>query len=496
MYSICNSASNYLKSFINPALYGKYKTFIATNTTKFINSQHLLLNEIFKTKHNAKPNTSIITYKEIDLDNTNKIPPFIEIFKYLINKSEFYAKFSPEEQTLLKHLEHLTNKECYKFLEENKLGQKLIDTYYSSYNIFSSELKAKFPSVQFHSLLINSFTSFKIIETLETKITKLISFSIKWKGKQLDNLVYVFMYEDYFAKGNFEKIGNEIIKRILFFNDFLNIDTLPNKFIIFLTDNKKEIDNDVIKHMYFKTINVNTAVTNGRDIIIYREQELLKSIFHELIHFHNLDYRDINDNIIQYLINTHNIKSDNEYLIYECITESLANILNNIYMSGTLKEFKSNLQNEILFSTLQVAKLLNVCKYKQWNEFTRIDNDFKVKPNKFFKQDSCVMSYYILKFYIMLNLDTYFKKCLDGKLKFIQTTDNFTNLMNIFDLSRKNLILKKIMDNLLKNNKLSKFNITKKNTMKNTMKNTIKNKISKTLRMTCIESHLFSKNSI
>ena len=102
----------------------------------------------------------------IDLDNTNKIPPFIEIFKYLINKSEFYAKFSPEEQTLLKHLEHLTNKECYKFLEENKLGQKLIDTYYSSYNIFSSELKTKFPSVQFHSLLINSFTSFKIIETL------------------------------------------------------------------------------------------------------------------------------------------------------------------------------------------------------------------------------------------------------------------------------------------------------------------------------------------
>ena len=46
--------SNYLKSFINPALYGKYKTYIATNTTKFTNSQHLLLNEIFKTKHNRR----------------------------------------------------------------------------------------------------------------------------------------------------------------------------------------------------------------------------------------------------------------------------------------------------------------------------------------------------------------------------------------------------------------------------------------------------------
>ena len=125
--------------------------------------------------------------------------------------------------------------------------------------------------------------------------------------------------------------------------------------------------------MHFKTINVNTAVTNGQDIIIYRQQELLKSIFHELIHFHNLDFRNIPPELLAYLIKTHNIKSDNEYLLYECVTEAMANILNNLYFSKNIKDFINNLQSEILFSTFQVAKILNICKYKKWDDFSRVD---------------------------------------------------------------------------------------------------------------------------
>jgi hypothetical protein len=125
-------------------------------------------------------------------------------------------------------------------------------------------------------------------------------------------------------------------------------------------------------------------------------------------------------------------------------------------------------------------------------------------PKKQFKQDSCIMSYYILKFYIMLNLDTYFKKCLDTRIKFIQTSESFNNLIHIFDLSRKNIFIKTIIDNVLINNstntkkgKHSKHSKNSKN-IKNIkkMKNKLTNKINKTLRMTCIESNLFSKNSI
>lgn len=515
--SICNLSSNLISSLTQKTLHNKYKAHISTTAHKFIQSQQQLLNELFKLKIK---NNFTFTFTEHVLDNQTNIPPFIEMFRYLLTKPEpeFINKLSQDEQKYLQESLSPNNtiKQCYNLINKFKIGDKLIEAYNSIIQSSSikNELIVKFPSITFHSLLINSFTSFRIIEDLELNIAKLYCFSVVYNGKPIDNLIYLFMYKD-FLKGKIpdiylEKIGQDIIKRLLFFNNLLNINTLPNKLIIFLTNKKKTIDDNVILHQHFKTININTAVTNGQDIIIYREQELLKSIFHELIHFHNLDFRQIPPEIITYLIKTHNIKPDNTYLLYECVTEALANILNNIFLSRNIIIFEKNLKEEILFSTLQVAKILNVCKYINWTEFARIDksitssnmsnsmsssisssmssnmNNMNSNPKKHFKQDSCVMSYYILKFYILFNLDTYFRTCLDTKLKFIQTKESFNNLINIFDISRNDLILKSIMDNILNNLILNK----------NKLKSLKNLKINKTLRMTCLESNLFMKNSI
>ena len=164
-------------------------------------------------------------------------------------------------------------------------------------------------------------------------------------------------------------------------------------------------------------------------------------------------------------------------------------ICQNIFLSNNINEFSINLQEEILFSTLQLAKILNICKFKNWNEFAMLDtsntSNNNSNPKKHFKQESCVMSYYILKYYILMNLDTYFKNCLDSKLKFIQTPVNFNNLINIFDSARKNEIIKNIMDSLL-------FKLNKNdNKSKNKLKNKLNKKINKTLRMTCLESSIF-----
>ena len=260
---------------------------------------------------------------------------------------------------------------------------------------------------------------------------------------------------------------------------------MPNKLIIFLTNQEKEIDNELEHKAHFRTLNVNSAVTNGQDIIIYREQELLKSIFHELIHFHLLDFRVIpsESNILEYLKKTHNISEDNKYLLYECITESLANILNNIYSGHFKKDFKNNFINELIFSTLQVAKILKICKYTSWEEFTLINTQTQQtqqthtqththththNTKKQFKQDSCVFSYYILKLYILLNIDEYWS-ILDKQLKFIPSPDNFTKLIAIFEKGRTDKHLASIINSILQSQKQSN------------------NIIVKTLRMTCID---------
>ena len=271
----------------------------------------------------------------------------------------------------------------------------------------------------------------------------------------------------------------------------MEIDKLPHKLIIFLTNQKKQIDNDLEHKQHFVTLNINTAVTNTIDIIVYRKQELLKSIFHELIHFHELDFRtmppDSEQQILYYLKKTHNIYENNKYLLYECVTETLANILNNIFSitqsynnKEQLQQFHKNFIDEITFSTFQVAKILKICKYKSWDEFALINKNNQQhnthNNKKQFKQDSCVFSYYILKLYLLLNINEYFTTILDKQLKFNPTQDNFNKLIKIFEKGRHNKYLSTIINSILKYNTITTFKHHAKY-----------NIIKKTLRMTCID---------
>ena len=529
--SICNNTIDYINLLTtqstiktnknnkyNFTSFDKYKKYIKIISSTFINSQNTLLTDIFNIK-----NTTLFTlsYNEEVLQNssTHTIPKFIDLIRYLMNINTFITKFTLDEQKILKDNLSIkkTNHECYMFFDKSQIGSKIMSIFndYNISNMLSNDsvFTKQFPSLEFHNLLFNSFTSYKILEDLELNIKRLIKYSIEWKGKIYNNIVYLFIYDSNYTDAKINEIGTEIIKRILFFNDFLNSKSYPDKFIIFLTDNKKEIDKELVEEAHFKTSHVNTAVTNSKDIIIYREQELFKSIFHELIHFHNLDFRHVSRNIlnkiINYLITSHNINSNNEYILYECSAEVLANILNNIYYSRSINEFNTNLQNEIIFSTLQICKILHICKYKRWSDFSlhnsnntsgSVSNTLSshtIKKTKQFKQDSCVFSYYILKLYLLLNLDSYFKTILDSKMKFIQTKESFNKLIEIFDSSRNNIVLENIINSILKG--LNKQTLYEKLSIKKTKLLTLKhkkNKIDKTLRMTCLESNIFLNNAI
>jgi hypothetical protein len=109
----------------------------------------------------------------------------------------------------------------------------------------------------------------------------------------------------------------------------------------------------------------------------------------------------------------------------------------------------------------------------------------KIDKSTQFKQDSCVFSYYILKLYILLNLDKYFKHVLDSKMKFIQTRKSFDYLIDIFDSSRKNIVLEQIINSILKGFSLNKHRHKNKYT-KNKKNKEIKEDINNTLRMTCL----------
>ena len=574
----CNNTRQYLQRIVPHNIFNSYNIYASALTDKFILNNKTILDTIFNIKDSYRyQNMSLgaqkyklLISKPIILKNTHQdnspetqhynIPPFIDIIKYLFSVDIFNKHFTADELADImpilnkyKYTKHTTTNAhiVYDYLENNKIGYKIgykiCDVYYKEFN--NLNLYVKFPSLKIHNLLINSFTSYNLLENIEkhmntlTTCTLLPREHIQSQSQQPINNTIPFLYiysdnhdnndnndnhdnndnndnnnNDHKAQYQSELITS-IIERVLFFNELLGGSIrLPDKLITYLTNETKQIDNNLeLGHVpHFKTININSAVTNSRDIIIYRKQELLKSIFHELIHFHELDFRINNTNtkhidiILKYLKSTHNISANNEYLLYECITEALENILNNIYsITGTPQEtpetpennkynkFHNNYVNELIFSIFQVAKILKLCKYSSWEEFVLLEKKPRHQPsththynnnanythniNKQFIQDSCVFSYYILKLYILLNIDEYFTTILDNKLKFQPTLTNFNKLINIFEQGRTNKYLANMINAILDNTE-NGINGKKHKTKKQN------NSIYNTLRMTCIPS--------
>jgi len=233
-----------------------------------------------------------------------------------------------------------------------------------------------------------------------------------------------------------------IIARLLFFNQYLNVATLPH-FRIFFCPNEKEMPNQINKNIVtFSPNNVNTAVTNGKDIIIWRQEELLKSIIHECIHSHKLDFhfKDYPTQLLQEF-KKYNITSESEMRISEAYTEVMANFLNIIFTSTSMhlknntlwsmpkEEFKKHYQQELKFSLFNASKILTFLGCQQWS-------DFKEKKNKYtLHQTTSVFAYYIIKSIFLFNLHHLLsnnKNSLQNKNKLIiKFNGNFKNLHQI-----------------------------------------------------------------
>lgn len=531
--AICNNAYQQLLEHVPRAILTKYTKNVSSNIFHLLTNHKNKIIKAIDIANNIRNNinnglNTACKHLQLDYDtlNTSKpigtqstisiipemndadklaatqylIPPFIEIFRHLLTVSAFTKHFTPEEVTEATRILSIpVRNHIYRELHAAPVGIKLADTY-ARYG-HEIDLTRKFPTTDFHALLFNSFTSYTILEMIEAEMNHVTICTLTDGGKQYPNFLYIFhngrdMGEGHRSKARKESnhiidyfeinmIAENILKRVVFLNRLLGRDNLPNRLIIFLTNAKKEVDDTLEAAAHFRTLNINTAVTNMRDIIIYRQEELYKSIFHELIHFHNLDFKmlpaDIQQMMLETLTTTHNISLENEYLLYEAVTESLANTLNAIFLSSSISGFRDNVEKEIMFSTFQVGKILRVCGYASWEEFALLDGTVK-NTKKQWRQDSCVFSYYVLKLYILLNLDNYWSHILDSGWRVQTSMRHFKHLLEIFEHGRQNRTLCQVINHLLRNQSSSSSR-GKGKTGKDKQ-----TKINKTLRMTCLDA--------
>ena len=230
---------------------------------------------------------------------------------------------------------------------------------------------------------------------------------------------------------------------------------------LYPTEFKKRLPMDETKVLGPSEVNTGftkRCVTNN-EIIIYRKEEWLKVLIHELMHAFDLDF--ISSYKIQNKMRaTFNIQSN--FLIEETYAEMWARILNCGFCSYFSLKNKRNtsdfllnmnftLEIERAYSLFQCGKILHYMNLRI-NDLIKFD-DYHVK----FRENSNVFSYYILTCALMNVYPRFLLWCQHNNIKYYKNKENCGNIIkfnksNIIENKFWNLIFTSFKENKLNHN--------------------------------------------
>lgn len=354
----------------------------------------------------------------------------------LINKNLTYSNF--EEKINELYYDYLVNKKKYNSFEDISIMNHIDGGFIKEFKNINNEF--------LESDLYISSDILKSIKSFNTQ-TQLIKYICK-----IDNIKITINIFTYKAVQN--SYAKTYINKILLY--FKIIKSLTNSkcmrdgcnFYLFLTKEKKNLNTKNKKVL--SSINVNTGFCFGckkiGNIIIFREEECMKVIAHELLHAFGVDKNldNLDNNFIR---EYYSLKSNiieklylNEGLIEYLATIIYINIESNIYC----KKYNKNIKNTVLsiyklefsYFIFQIVKILNYYNIKL--------KDLINKTNFNYDEDSHVFSYFFLKMVLFYN-----------KI-YIEEKNFYDNLSNINPVNYKNL-LKTSIEKINKDNEILKI---------------------------------------
>ena len=441
--------------------------------------------------------------------NTLQIIFFLNKHQRLLDEMFSLYKFSEEEQKATKDFIYMmvkkmqdnykqtnnyNSKSNSKFCSEwfNHKGTKLSRGIYNllKMNKIPDYFKRKMNIIS--DEIYGEFGSTDVRENIENYINAYEKYNIEFRGTNLNLKIFT-------RSGIPEDELKKIVKRCFILSLFEeNPKQIHIEFIG--TDNVKRLPPKTSdKLLGPREINSgSTSFGIVNEISIWREEECKKLIIHELIHYLDLDFRTMNNQIYR----DFNIAPDIEIRLYEAYTEVWANVINcftcvfeccaKYDSTANFKKVKECLMYERKFACFQVAKILNHFGFTNIAEFLKpYDGDNK------FKQTTSVFSYFFVKGLLLFNLDKLInlmvsvqnkthhinsKTNLRVSIKFPDSYENMIKFYNlILDLcyqDKKKHIINH--DSLFL--KLVQYNL---NYIRN--KNNLRSKFFSSLRMTCIE---------
>lgn len=248
-----------------------------------------------------------------------------------------------------------------------------------------------------------------------------------------NNINLMFYCKKEYTDNEIKKIINKIITIAQIVSKMANSTTMIN-IVILYSPIKKYIWNN---YNNICPINSNSGSSIKYNIInIWRKEELCKVLFHELIHYFNLDQYNtfIDSNLDNYIYLKINVNG--KINSCEAFTEFLAIIYHTtfiLYQSNiSINRFNQLINKEIAFSLIQIKKILDHYFYK---DLIDLQNN-----NIILNQTTSVFSYYILKCFLLLNME-----------KMLENDDKINQIKDIFDSMFSNKIVNDIISGIIVN---------------------------------------------
>jgi hypothetical protein len=163
---------------------------------------------------------------------------------------------------------------------------------------------------------------------------------------------------------------------------------------VYLTDAKKKFPKNLAQ---LGPLNVNTGYTVGNNIVIYRKEELIKVLIHELTHYVGLDDIAVPEDIEKQIRDHFNVT--NSVYLREAITEFWACTMNIAYY--TYLDLKQHEKSKPIFKRRFVNHLIKETKFCE-EQARRVAHRIGYCEDKQHAEKTHVISYYIIK-YIMLH---------------------------------------------------------------------------------------------
>ena len=252
---------------------------------------------------------------------------------------------------------------------------------------------------------------------------------------------------------NVNKFMNQSIKRIYMWlhlaSQYANMDCSKNMNVyLYLTPLSKLLPED---NTPISQVNANTAFTTPckplTEIVIFRLEEWFKTFIHETFHNMGLDFSAYNNDKVNAEIYTM-FPVNTDVRLYETYCETWAElfaVMFTVYHSmrhntriediptkipNMIKNVEKNIILEVYHSLFQVVKILS--HYGLTYE-KLLERQTNLSDACTYKEDTPVLSYYIIKSILLFNIGSFIKWCADNNSYSI----NFTNLTSKDTMAEK-----------------------------------------------------------